>query len=556
MKCSRCLRPFAVEDHIEKKALLIGKDSLMIYCDDCSICYLCFRDKKEYLVRCKRCGYHYHHPKCTTGSRLSTTQSNYNPPVKLINNLTNINHLSNGVISDSNIDSSSNIDSNLSNGNVNSNNDSLSNVDSSSNLSNNDDNSDSDSSSSSSSDNLSNGDSQNQNQNQNYCDKDKKNMSDDSTVLGGEDWCCKKCLGLSWEMTYRDLVGPEVPVLERVLENVNEDLGLKVREICKRVKGPGRSEGGIKKVYLEEVEMKPLFASPYPEEYVRYGNLYICGQCLDCFSSEYTRARHKLKCFNVYPPGQLLYLDTDGVCIFEVEGSLQKSYCQSLCLLAKMFLNHKTLYYDVEPFLFYVQGEIKGDKFEIQGYFSKEKESGSNNLSCIVVFPPYRKTGLGSFLIDFSYLLTKRREKPPYIAGPEQPLSEEGERAYLTYWCDVLVRYVLSQKYALQGERCLQLISNGTGVSVRSLKKAYQELTKIYKKPPGFADLLANRYAVKRTRRINRQGLRLGAILSSSSSIKDSSDKISDINDGDKIGDIGSDTPGVSEGDISEDNKQ
>ena len=32
-------------------------------------------------------------------------------------------------------------------------------------------------------------------------------------------------------------------------------------------------------------------------------------------------------------------------------------YCQSLCLLSKLFLDHKTLYYDVDPFLFYVLTE-------------------------------------------------------------------------------------------------------------------------------------------------------------------------------------------------------
>lgn len=34
--------------------------------------------------------------------------------------------------------------------------------------------------------------------------------------------------------------------------------------------------------------------------------------------------------------------------------SYEQIYCQNLCLLAKLFLDHKTLYYDVEPFLFYV----------------------------------------------------------------------------------------------------------------------------------------------------------------------------------------------------------
>ena len=33
---------------------------------------------------------------------------------------------------------------------------------------------------------------------------------------------------------------------------------------------------------------------------------------------------------------------------------LLKMYAQNLCLLAKLFLDHKTLYYDVDPFLFYV----------------------------------------------------------------------------------------------------------------------------------------------------------------------------------------------------------
>ena len=32
----------------------------------------------------------------------------------------------------------------------------------------------------------------------------------------------------------------------------------------------------------------------------------------------------------------------------------EKLYCQNLCYLAKLFLDHKTLYYDVDLFLFYV----------------------------------------------------------------------------------------------------------------------------------------------------------------------------------------------------------
>jgi hypothetical protein len=60
------------------------------------------------------------------------------------------------------------------------------------------------------------------------------------------------------------------------------------------------------------------------------------------------------------PPGELVYLDNTGpkpISIFEVDGKSQKLYCQNLCLLGKLFLDHKTLYFDVSPFLFYVLTE-------------------------------------------------------------------------------------------------------------------------------------------------------------------------------------------------------
>lgn len=38
----------------------------------------------------------------------------------------------------------------------------------------------------------------------------------------------------------------------------------------------------------------------------------------------------------------------------QIDGRKEKQYCQNLCYLAKLFLDHKTLYYDVDLFLFYV----------------------------------------------------------------------------------------------------------------------------------------------------------------------------------------------------------
>ena len=85
--------------------------------------------------------------------------------------------------------------------------------------------------------------------------------------------------------------------------------------------------------------------------------------------------------------------------------SLPQTYCQNLCLLAKLFLDHKTLYYDVEPFMFYILTEYDRKGCHIVGYFSKEKNSFlCYNVSCILVLPPYMKRGYGKMLIDFSKL--------------------------------------------------------------------------------------------------------------------------------------------------------
>lgn len=54
-----------------------------------------------------------------------------------------------------------------------------------------------------------------------------------------------------------------------------------------------------------------------------------------------------------------------------MDGREHKIYCQNLCLLAKLFLDHKTLYFDVEPFLFYILCEVDKHGAHLVGYFSK-----------------------------------------------------------------------------------------------------------------------------------------------------------------------------------------
>ena len=66
--------------------------------------------------------------------------------------------------------------------------------------------------------------------------------------------------------------------------------------------------------------------------------------------------------------------------MFEVDGRRFKSYCQNLCLLAKLFLDNKTLYFDVEPFLFYVMTVADSEGCHVVGYFSKVGPGAGSGL--------------------------------------------------------------------------------------------------------------------------------------------------------------------------------
>lgn len=134
----------------------------------------------------------------------------------------------------------------------------------------------------------------------------------------------------------------------------------------------------------------------------RLPKLFLCEFCLKYAKSRAVLMRHLDKCLWRHPPATEIYRCGD-ISVFEVDGNANKIYCQNLCLLAKLFLDHKTLYYDVEPFLFYVLTKNDSKGCHLVGYFSKEKHCQQKyNVSCIMTMPQYQRQGYGRFLIHFS----------------------------------------------------------------------------------------------------------------------------------------------------------
>ena len=253
---------------------------------------------------------------------------------------------------------------------------------------------------------------------------------------------------------------------------ISEQNGESTR-VSQKLSGPPSK---IKCIHFGGYEIETWYAAPYPEEYSRNRVLYICEFCLKYMNSDFVAWRHKLKCPAKHPPGDEIYRDS-SISVFEVDGRKNPVYCQNLCLLAKLFLGSKTLYYDVEPFLFYVMTEYDEFGCHFVGYFSKEKRpSTSNNVSCILTLPIHQRKGYGNLLIDFSYLLTRIEKK---TGSPEKPLSDMGLVSYRNYWRLVLCYQLRDQTQPIS----IAGISQRTGMTADDIVSGLEGLRALVRDP-------------------------------------------------------------------------
>jgi len=245
----------------------------------------------------------------------------------------------------------------------------------------------------------------------------------------------------------------------------------------------------VQRIEMGRFEVDAWYFSPYPDAFAQQEKLYICEYTLKYMKKRKAYERHKASLRIRQPPGIEIYrtpapplhpdcvaaglLQPQELSIFEVDGSKAKVYCQCLCLLAKLFLDHKTLYYDVDPFLFYVLCEVHDGGHSLVGYFSKEKASHEgNNIACILVLPQHQRKGYGKLLIDTAYQITIREGK---VGSPEKPLSDLGQLSFRSYWTQVLLQALSAHR----GNLSIGDISSMTAIKTEDIISTLQSLNLI-----------------------------------------------------------------------------
>ncbi|RMZ89667.1 hypothetical protein DV736_g3104, partial [Chaetothyriales sp. CBS 134916] len=261
----------------------------------------------------------------------------------------------------------------------------------------------------------------------------------------------------------------------------------------------------IDKVVLGNMLFDTWYYSPYPESLVRgpakpahdgrngvlvngasasqikdelaCPRLHVCPICFRYSTKEADYVQH-LVChqeqrqngrqLGPVPESAFKVYEWDGYAVWEVDGEKERLYCQNLSLFGKLFLEQKSVFFDTGGFKYYVLTHTPTDssplsrararkrsvsvfdeslfKTKVLGFFSKENLSwDSNNLACILIFPPFQHRQLGQLLMAVSYKLSGWEWEGGTIGGPEKPLSAMGRRSYLRFWSERVARFFMSE---------------------------------------------------------------------------------------------------------------
>lgn len=204
--------------------------------------------------------------------------------------------------------------------------------------------------------------------------------------------------------------------------------------------------------------------------------LYVCPLCFVYSPSEDDYHQHlhhhqeKLRdggWSDPVPESALKVYEWEGYAVWEVDGEREKLYCQNISLFGKLFLEQKSVFFDTGGFKYYVLTHAppvaptpkgRGRKratsgldqtlfgTKVLGFFSKENLSwDSNNLACILIFPPFQHRQLGQLLMAVSYKLSGWEWEGGVIGGPEKPLSSMGRKSYLRFWSERIARFLMGQ---------------------------------------------------------------------------------------------------------------
>lgn len=224
--------------------------------------------------------------------------------------------------------------------------------------------------------------------------------------------------------------------------------------------------------------------------------------------------------------GRMAY-EKDGYAIYEVDGEEHKVclycndfrytqlcplltaqlYAQNLSLFAKLFLDTKSVFFDVNSFLYYILVQTSPAPGQVIGFFSKEKMSwDNNNLACILIFPPWQRRGLGQLLIASSYVLGRREGR---FGGPEKPLSTPGRKGYMAYWSSEICRFVL--KSAGKRTVSVKTISEETWISQEDIVAALREMDVCEGRKTAGGSLVVNKSRVRLW--AERHGVRLEPVV-------------------------------------------